>query len=325
MTSEGKFEAAYKKLENAQLEVEKVIRGQRSIIKAAFRAMICNGHILMEGLPGLGKTVLTRTLAEICELSFKRVQFTTDLLPSDIIGTVTYQKEKGFDILKGPIFCNLLLSDEINRAPPKVQSALLEAMAERQVTIGKETYKLESPFIVIATQNPIETGGTFPLPEAQLDRFLFKLNMEYPGFEAEYEILEENLSNKDMSEYNLQKVLVPEDILHIQKLLSEVHVEARLKEYILNIIRATRNPYESKLEYAHLLKIGASPRASINILLAARAEAILEGRDYITPQDIKTILFDVLSHRIHLNFKAKMDQVTAPMIVQDILRKISIY
>lgn len=320
------FQICHRKLKLSKEEVQKVIKGQDELIWSVLRAMICRGHILMEGLPGLGKTVLCRTVSAICRLDFNRVQFTTDLLPSDIIGIMSFDKEQGkFSAIKGPVFCNLMLADEINRAPPKVQSALLEAMGERQVTLGKTTYDMENPFLVMATQNPLESAGTFPLPDAQLDRFLFKVSLDYPDFDSEYTIMQNNLNNKKLNEFDLKPVLSREDIISMQALTNLVHVDMRLKEYILNIVRATRNPFEIKIKHASFIKIGASPRASINILLAAKAQALIKGRYYVTPQDVKDILHEVLRHRLYLNFKAKMAYITTDMVIDEILEKILIY
>jgi len=253
------------------------------------------------------------------------VQFTTDLLPSDIIGIMTYDKERGFEVVKGPIFCNLLLADEINRAPPKVQSALLEAMGERQVTLGRKTHKLEYPFLVIATQNPIEQSGTFPLPEAQVDRFMFKVFVDYPDVDSEFVIMDSNLTSKKLESFGLQKVLTKQDILLMQSLKNDIHIEAKLKHYILNIVRATRNPHELNLKHASMIGLGASPRASISLLLAAKAQALIKGRYYVIPQDIRDVVFEVLRHRIYLNFKAKMENVSSDDIIREIIDTIKIY
>ncbi len=313
------------KLKKAKEEIEKVIRGQDQLVQSILRGFIGRGNILLEGLPGLGKTVLCRTFAEICSLDFKRVQFTTDLLPSDIIGIQTYDKERGFAIQKGPIFSNLLLGDEINRAPPKVQSALLEAMGEKQVTIGKETYLLEDPFMVMATQNPVEQSGTFPLPEAQMDRFMFKVNVNYPDYDAELEIIDSNLSSKDFKEFDIQNTLSKYEIVIIQKLRSRIHAETKIKNYILDLVNATRNPKDAGIKNAELINMGASPRASIALLMGAKSEALMQGRDYVTPADVKNVIHEVLRHRLYLNFKAKMQNITADDIITQIINTIKIY
>jgi MoxR-like ATPase len=319
------LERSQKMIEESKWEIQKVIKGQSKLVNTIIRALLCRGHVLMEGLPGLGKTVLCRTFARIAELDFKRVQFTTDLLPSDIIGITTFDKKYGTEIIKGPIFCNFLLADEINRAPPKVQSALLEAMGERQVTIGKTTHNLENPFLVLATQNPIEQSGTFPLPEAQLDRFLFKVDVSYPDYDAEFQIMQENLNNMTLDDFDIIPKLSQNDIIDMQALIKDIHVEWKLKEYILNIIRGTRNPYELNIEHASFITIGASPRATINLLLAAKAEALMNGRYYVVPQDIKMVVHEILRQRIYLSFQSKMANINTDKIIDEILDKISIY
>lgn len=327
--TQGKFSTAFqlysRKVDEARKEVKKVVKGQDSLVDSVLRGFVCHGNVLLEGLPGLGKTVLCRCLAEICQIDFHRVQFTTDLLPSDIIGITTYDKVRGFEVVKGPIFCNLLLADEINRAPPKVQSALLEAMGERQVTIDKETHKLEEPFLVVATQNPIEQSGTFPLPEAQVDRFLFKVTLDYPDYDSEYEILDDNLTSKSLSNFKLQKILTRDDLLIMQFLKNYIHVEPKLKNYILNIITATRKPEDFKLKHASMISMGGSPRASISLLLAAKAQALIRGRHYMIPKDVKDVVYEVLRHRIYLNFRAKMENISTDDVIKEIVDSVKIY
>jgi MoxR-like ATPase len=293
--------------------------------------LLTGGHLLLEGVPGLAKTLAVKSLAEVIEVNFRRIQFTPDLLPADLIGTMVYDQRTGdFVARHGPIFTHLLLADEINRAPAKVQSALLECMQEKQVTLGKETFPLHEPFMVIATQNPIEHEGTYPLPEAQMDRFLMKITLSYPTRKDEREILNRT-SSQDGSASSLaggaagapvNKVLVPERILRMRQLADRVHVDERVKTYILDIVFATRQPQEYKLDFGRLVRLGASPRASLGILCAARAHAFLKGRGYVMPEDVKRVAPDVLRHRFLLSYEGEAEGVRPDEIIGRILQTV---
>ncbi len=304
-------------------EIGKVIVGQKPMVERLIIGLLSNGHILLEGVPGLAKTLAIKTLASSMKAKFQRIQFTPDLLPADLIGTMIYnQKDGNFAIKKGPIFSNFILADEINRAPAKVQSALLEAMQERQVTIGEHTYKLDEPFLVLATQNPIEQEGTYPLPEAQVDRFMLKVKISYPTRDEEKKIMKLN-SGADMPEIN--KVVTPEDILRARKLVQEVYLDEKIEKYILDIVFATRNPKEYGLEkLTDLINLGASPRATINLALGARAMAFIRGRGYVIPEDVRSICYDVLRHRIALTYEAEAEEITTENIIQEILNTVEV-
>lgn len=304
-------------------EIGKVIVGQKSMVERLVIGLLSNGHVLLEGVPGLAKTLAIKTLATSMKAKFQRIQFTPDLLPADVIGTMIYnQKEGNFAIKKGPIFSNFILADEINRAPAKVQSALLEAMQERQVTIGEQTYKLEEPFLVLATQNPIEQEGTYPLPEAQVDRFMLKVKIGYPTIEEERKIMKLN-SGAELPTIN--KVITPEDILRARKLVQEVYLDEKIEKYILDIVFATRNPKEYGLEkLADLINLGASPRATINLALGARAMAFIKRRGYVIPEDVRSICYDVLRHRIALTYEAEAEEITTENIIQEILNTVEV-
>jgi MoxR-like ATPase len=298
-------------------ELEKVIVGQRAMIDRLLVGLLAGGHILLEGVPGLAKTLAVRMLAQGLQLSFHRIQFTPDLLPADVIGTQIYNPRTGeFTIKKGPIFANLVLADEINRAPAKVQSALLEAMQEKQVTIGDTSYPLPAPFLVLATQNPIEQEGTYPLPEAQVDRFMLKLKLNYPNKEEEFCILnrmaavEPNLA--------IEPVLSAEDIFAFRRAIDQIYVDDKIKRYIVDVVHATRNPAEQGLDIAPYVQYGASPRATIFLTRAAKGQAFLDGRGYVTPQDVKSIGYDVLRHRIILTYEAEAEDITAENLLQRI-------
>ncbi len=315
----------HNKIEEIKNEISKIIVGQDPLIETILRAFISRGHVLIEGVPGLGKTVLVRTIANVIDNQFGRVQFTPDLLPSDITGIMSYKEKKGFEIIKGPIFCNLLLADEINRAPPKVQSALLEAMQERRVTIGRETLDLPSPFLVVATQNPLETLGTYPLPEAQLDRFIFKVHITYPNISNELTVMENNLNTKSIKDFNLQKILSQSELVNLIRYSNEVYIHPYIKEYIVRIIEATRNPHKYGIKHADLIDVGASPRATINIYVSSKAQALIKGRHYVLPEDIGVVTMEVIRHRMILNFKSKIEKVTTDDIINDILSKVSLF
>lgn len=299
-------------------EVEKVIVGQRYMIERLLVGLLANGHILVEGVPGLAKTLCVKTLAESIDTKFQRLQFTPDLLPADLIGTLIYNPKDGnFSTKKGPIFANIILADEINRAPAKVQSALLEAMQERQVTIGDNTYKLEEPFLVMATQNPIEHEGTYPLPEAQVDRFMLKLKIDYPTKDEEHKIMKRMaLTDKKI---NVKSVVGPDDIKRVRKVIDEVYIDERIERYILDIVFATRDPNTYRMkELSSLIQYGASPRASIYLSIAARAYAFTQGRGYVIPQDVKTIGMDVLRHRVIVSYEAEAEDKTS----EDVIRRV---
>ncbi len=304
-------------------EVSRVIVGQKELITKVLIALISNGHVLIEGVPGLAKTLLVKTLAEVLDCSFQRIQFTPDLLPADIVGTLIYNPEKGeFVTKKGPVFANVVLADEINRAPAKVQSALLEAMQERQVTIGEETYALPEPFIVLATQNPIEQEGTYPLPEAQVDRFMFKLNVSYPSKEEELLILE-RMSAWEVPK--VEKVLTPAEVITIQKVVREVYIDEKVKRYIVDLVDATRHPEAYRMDSLKgMITYGASPRASIYLTIGAKAVAFVHGRGFVVPEDVKLIAPDVLRHRIILGYEAEAEGLTPETVISRILDEVPV-
>ena len=304
-------------------EINKVIIGNKNVVDGLLVGLLTNGHILIEGLPGLAKTLLIKTLAQIFKLKFQRVQFTPDLLPADIIGTLIYNPNEGnFTTKKGPIFTNILLADEINRAPSKVQSALLEGMQERQVTIGETTYPLENPFLVLATQNPVEQEGTYTLPEAQLDRFMLKLNISYPSWDEERMILESKTSLKAAQEPN--SLLSTKEIFGSRQWIDTIYVDDKIKDYIVNLIYATRTPEKYQLNISNLLRFGASPRATIALTLAAKAWAFLKHRGYVIPQDVKIMAPCVLRHRIGLSYEAEAEEITSDKVIEKILETVPV-
>lgn len=312
-------------LDGLKKEIQKGIIGQEKEIDAVIKCLMCNGHVLLEGVPGVGKTmtvlVLYRTIKDSV---YQRIQFTPDLLPSDIVGTLIYRKEKGFEVQKGPVFGNIVVADEINRAPSKVQSAMLQAMQEREVSIGKETYPLPKPFMVLATQNPLETKGVYPLPEAQIDRFLFKVDVGYPPREGEKEIIEENTEVKSLDDYKIKKILSNDDIISIQHLVPQIKCSEEIKRYIVKIVFATRYPKKYGVELGKYIKWGASPRASIFLSLAGKANALMEGRDYVTPDDIRGIAHNVLRHRMILNYEGKAEGVKKDDVVNEVIEKVPV-
>ncbi len=305
------------------MEMQKVIIGQKQMIERLLIGLLSNGHILLEGVPGLAKTLAIKSLANIIQAKFSRIQFTPDLLPADLVGTLIYsQKKEEFNVRKGPIFANFILADEINRSPAKVQSALLEAMQERQVTIGDSTYKLPEPFLVMATQNPIEQEGTYPLPEAQVDRFMLKIIITYPTKEEEKLILRQNAKN----EYpNTSTILKTEDIIAARDVVREVYVDEKIETYITDIVFATRFPEDYKLgKFKSLISYGASPRASIYLALAAKAYAFIKRRGYVIPEDVRAICHDVLRHRIGLTYEAEAENITTEEIINEILNTVEV-
>ena len=303
-------------------EIEKVIVGQTGLINRMLIGLLCEGHLLLEGLPGLAKTTAVKAMAQTIDTSFKRIQFTPDLLPADIIGTQIYRPDNGsFEVNKGPIFNNIILADEINRAPAKVQSALLEAMQEHQVTIRDTTFKLDDPFLVMATQNPIEQEGTYPLPEAQIDRFMMKIKVDYPSAEEEKEIVKRIRAGADN---NASSVVSISALKATRKTLHEIHMEDRLVDYIVRLTQATRNPDEFGMDIGSMISYGASPRASIWLEAAARAQAFLNGRGYVTPQDVKSMAPEVFRHRIILSYEAEAEGRTTDHIINELLERVEV-
>jgi MoxR-like ATPase len=303
--------------------MDKVIVGQKHLVESLLIGLLSDGHILLEGVPGLAKTLAIKTLSDLIKGEFNRIQFTPDLLPADVIGTMIYsQKKEEFSIRKGPVFANLILADEINRAPAKVQSALLEAMQERQVTIGDKTYKLPQPFLVMATQNPIEQEGTYPLPEAQVDRFMLKVVINYPKKEEEKLIIRQNLK-KDKPE--VTPILSPQEIIEARDVVRQVYIDEKIEKYIVDIVFATRFPVEYGLDsLKDMIAFGASPRASINLALAARAYAFIKRRGYVIPEDVRAVCYDVLRHRIGLSYEAEANNLTSDEIITEILNSVEV-
>ena len=305
-------------------EIGKVIIGQQYLVDRLMVGLLANGHILVEGVPGLAKTTAIKTLSQAIKTKFQRIQFTPDLLPADLIGTLVYNPKDGnFTTKKGPIFSNIILADEINRAPAKVQSALLEAMQERQVTIGENTFKLDDPFLIMATQNPIEQEGTYPLPEAQVDRFMLKINITYPNMEEEHKILK-MMSYTD-KKIEVSPVIDPADIIKARSVVDEIYMDEKIEKYILDIVFATRDPKKYKLdELSGLIQYGASPRASIYLTVASKAYAFIQGRGYVTPQDVKSIGQDVLRHRVIISYEAEAEEKTSEYIIKKIFDEIEV-
>jgi len=310
-------------LDMLNMEMEKSIVGQKHMVERLLIALLSNGHILLEGVPGLAKTLAINSLASSIQAQFSRIQFTPDLLPADVIGTMIYsQKKEEFTVRKGPVFSNFVLADEINRAPAKVQSALLEAMQERQITIGEETFKLPEPFLVLATQNPIEQEGTYPLPEAQVDRFMMKVIIGYPTKEDEKKIIRQNLSSVKSK---INPILKPEDILKARNIVREVYMDEKIEQYIVDIVFATRYPKQAKLDkFSQLISFGGSPRASINLALASKAYAFIKRRGYVIPEDVRAVCHDVLRHRIGLTYEAEAENIKVEDIINEILNTVEV-
>jgi MoxR-like ATPase len=318
-----KVEREAQTLARVRQEIGKVIIGQEYMVERLLVGLLCNHHVLIEGVPGLAKTLAVTTLARTVRASFHRIQFTPDLLPADLIGTLIYNPRSGeFTTKKGPIFANIILADEINRAPAKVQSALLEAMQERQVTIGEQSHRLDDPFMVLATQNPIEQEGTYPLPEAQVDRFMLKLKITYPDREEEKKILA--LMAGSQPRIDVDPVIGPEDIMRLRALADEIYMDEKVADYIVNLVQATREPGAYGLDVGGLIQYGASPRATIFLAMAARAHALLQGRGYVTPQDVKSIGMDVLRHRVIITYEAEAEEKTPEDVVQAIFDNVAV-
>lgn len=297
-------------------EVRKVIVGQEEVMDAFMCALLCDGHVLLEGVPGIAKTLLVKALAEASGCTSKRIQFTVDLLPSDIVGITTYTPQKGFETIKGPIFAHFIVADEINRSPPKTQSALIEAMQEKQVTIAKETYPLPLPFFVMANNNPLESSGVYDLPEAQIDRFLFKVIMEYPRSKEELKIMEENVTLRKFESFDIKPILSAEKILEMQKITKNIYMDQKVKDYIVDIIQKTR---KRDFKHGEYIEWGGSPRASIGVYIASKAWALMNGRNYVIPEDVKAVCHLVLRHRVILNYKARAEGITSDDIINEIL------
>ena len=303
--------------------MDQTIVGQKHLVDSLLIALLANGHVLLEGVPGLAKTLAIKTLASLIDAKYSRIQFTPDLLPADVVGTMVYSaKQEKFEVRRGPVFANFVLADEINRVPAKVQSALLEAMQERQVTIGKDTFKLDDPFLVLATQNPIEQEGTYPLPEAQVDRFLIKVIIGYPNKEEEKQIIRQNIKAEKREVSALVK---PEDIIEVRKIVQQIYVDEKIERYIVDIVFATRFPQDYGLnDLTSIISFGASPRASISLALAARAYAFLKGRGYVIPEDVRAVCHDVMRHRIGLSYEAEANNISADEVISEILDKIAV-
>ena len=311
-------------LQMLRSEVAKVIVGQESMFERLLLALLADGHILLEGVPGLAKTLTIKTLSDAIDVEFSRIQFTPDLLPADVTGTLIYsQKTEEFKVKKGPIFANFVLADEINRAPAKVQSALLEAMQERQITIGEDSFKLPSPFLVLATQNPIEQEGTYPLPEAQVDRFMLKVKLDYPSKEEEKLIIRSNVNPSGQK--NVNKVMSPADSQRCRDLVKEVYIDEKIEQYIVDLVYATRTPADYGLsEIEPMIGFGCSPRASVNLALAGKAYAFIQGRAFVVPEDVRAIAIDVMQHRIGLTYEAEAENMNATDIIHNIISKVEV-
>ena len=309
-----------KDLSEVKKEVSKHVFGQEEVLDLILVSILCNAHSLVEGVPGIAKTFLIKAIGEVSGCTTKRVQFTADLLPTDITGIESYNPKKGFELMKGPIFANFVIADEINRSPPKTQSALLEAMQERQVTIGRETHDLPSPFFVLATQNPLEQSGVYTLPEAQVDRFLLKIIMGYPKKEDELSVMEKNISLYSFEDFKIKNILSPEKIITMQELVKDIYTDSRIKDYILDLVLKTRTKDFNKGES---LEWGGSPRASISLFIASKAKALMNGRTYVVPQDVRDVIYPILRHRLILNYKAEAEGITTDDVIKEILKVVS--
>ncbi|MEN7982090.1 MAG: MoxR family ATPase [Nanoarchaeota archaeon] len=320
--SRSEVKKASKLLEDMKSEVGVAFYGHEKVVEALLRSIICGGHVLLEGVPGIAKTLVIKALSKVSGCESKRIQFTVDLLPTDIIGLTTYTPQKGFEVVKGPIFANFIIADEINRSPPKTQSALIEAMQEQQVTIGHETYPLDLPFFVMANENPLETEGVYALPEAQVDRFLFKIKFGYPESKHELRLMEENATFRKFEEIKLRNIMSPKKILELQKLVHKIYLDDKVKKYILDIVKMTR---DDKFQYAEYVDLGASPRASIALFVASKSEALLRGRDFVLPIDVKSVAHDVLRHRLILSYRAQAESINTDKIIDFVLDNVKSY